>query len=125
MSFGQNLKYLREINHVTQVQLANHLQVTRSTIAGYETKGKQPDYDKLRKIAAFFHVSIDFLLNGIQSDDSILPDYIVTKKINEHELKIAYHKLSKNSQQKLWDYMELLLLAEEHREDFKKEKGEQ
>ena len=65
MVFAQNLKYLREINHVTQEELASYLKVTRSTIAGYETKGKQPDYDRLSKIASYFHVSIDFLLNGI------------------------------------------------------------
>jgi len=112
MSFAQNLKYLRDINGITQDQLAAHLKVTRSTIAGYETKGKQPDYDKLCKIAAFFKVSVDFLIKGVDSEECYIPDYIVTKKISEHELTSAYRKLSKNSRQKLWEYLELLLLAE-------------
>ena len=112
MSFAQNLKYLRDINGITQDQLAAHLKVTRSTIAGYETKGKQPDYDMLCKIAAFFKVSVDFLIKGVDSEECYIPDYIVTKKISEHELTSAYRKLSKNSRQKLWEYLELLLLAE-------------
>ena len=116
MTFAQNLKYLREINDVTQDQLAIYLQVTRSTIAGYETKGKQPDYDKLSKIAEFFHVSIDFLINGSEADEECIPDHIVTQKISEHEFTVAYRKLSKASRKKLWDYINLLQLAE----DFKK-----
>ena len=45
MKFSSTLKELREQNHVTQNQLASHLKLTRSTIVGYETKGKQPDYE--------------------------------------------------------------------------------
>ena len=32
------------------------------TIAGYETKDKSPDYDKLKLIAQFFNVTTDYLL---------------------------------------------------------------
>ena len=113
MVFAQNLRYLREINHTTQEELASYLKVTRSTVAGYETKGKQPDYDKLLKIAAYFHVSVDFLLHGVRQDDQYIPDYIVTKKIGEHEFITAYRKLSKTSRQKHWDYLGLLQMAEQ------------
>ena len=61
MKFSSTLKELREQNHVTQNQLASHLKLTRSTIAGYETKGKQPDYERLLQIADYFHVSVDYL----------------------------------------------------------------
>ena len=56
MKFASTLKLLREQNHVTQKELADYLKVTRSTIAGYETKGKQPDYERLLRIAAYFGV---------------------------------------------------------------------
>ena len=68
MTFGQNLKYLREIHHVKQDDLAAYLKVTRSAIAGYETRGKQPDYEKLIHIAKYFNVSVDYLLTGKQTD---------------------------------------------------------
>lgn len=50
MNFGNNLKDLRETWNITQGQLAEYLQVSRPTIAGYETKSRQPDFEKLEKI---------------------------------------------------------------------------
>ena len=38
MPFSEKLKKLREENHYTQKYVAKHLNVARSTIAGYETK---------------------------------------------------------------------------------------
>lgn len=64
MSFGTRLKKIRTASHVTQQELADYLNVTRPTIAGYETKGKEPDYKTLSMIAAYFNVSIDYLLSG-------------------------------------------------------------
>ena len=49
MNFGNNLKDLRETRNVTQGQLAEYLQVSRPTIAGYETKSRQPDFEKTRE----------------------------------------------------------------------------
>ena len=54
MGFSKRLKLLRKNADVTQDELAQYLQVSRSTIAGYETKNRQPDYDKLYMIAQFF-----------------------------------------------------------------------
>lgn len=62
-NFGETIKNLRKNNNITQAQLAQALSVGRPTIAGYETKGKQPDYEKLQKLAQFFNVSVDYLLN--------------------------------------------------------------
>ncbi len=62
MIFGERLKSLREEKGFTQQDIANILGVGRATIAGYETKGKQPDYEKLMKLAEFFNCSIDYLL---------------------------------------------------------------
>lgn len=62
MSFAEKLKALRSEKKVTQKQLAELLGVGRPTIAGYETKGKQPDFDKVIEIAEYFNVSIDYLI---------------------------------------------------------------
>ncbi|MEJ8555139.1 helix-turn-helix domain-containing protein [Tepidibacter sp. Z1-5] len=62
MPFGDILKLLRENRGLTQQGLADVLGVGRATIAGYETKGKQPDYEKLKIIANYFNVTIDYLL---------------------------------------------------------------
>lgn len=62
VSFGERLKQLRVKNNVTQQELADYIGVGRPSIAGYETKKKHPDYDKLKLIAQFFNVSTDYLL---------------------------------------------------------------
>ena len=66
MNFSNNLRTLRREKHVTQKQLEAHLCLSRSTIAGYETKSHQPDFATLEKLADFFEVSIDYLIIGNQ-----------------------------------------------------------
>ena len=116
MTFAQTLKYLREIHHVTQEDLAACLKVTRSTIAGYETKGKQPDFEKLLKIASFFQVSLDYLLGNQQQTGAIqdLSNDSSQTLLNEYELTFvsSLRELSAPSRQKLLDYLNLLQVYE-------------
>ncbi|MCM1498846.1 MAG: helix-turn-helix domain-containing protein [Clostridium sp.] len=72
-SFATRLKKLRNTRNVTQQDLADYLNVTRPTIAGYETKGKEPDYHTLFMIAAYFDVSVDYLLTGRDFPNSLTP----------------------------------------------------
>lgn len=69
MSFGENLSNLRKDKNVTQDQLASYLKVSRSTIAGYETRNREPEYYILAKIADYFQVSTDLLLGHSTSQD--------------------------------------------------------
>lgn len=64
MNFSNNLRALRRDKNITQKQLATHLCLSRSTIAGYETKSHQPDFSTLEKLATYFEVSIDYLITG-------------------------------------------------------------
>ena len=59
MSFSKKLKMLRLENEMTQDYVASRLNVARSTIAGYETKNRQPSHEKLAALANLFHVTID------------------------------------------------------------------
>ena len=64
MNFSNNLKTLRKRKNVTQKQLATFLCLSRSTIAGYETKAHQPDFVISEKLATYFEVTIDYLITG-------------------------------------------------------------
>ena len=64
MNFSNNLRILRREKNITQKQLASYLCLSRSTIAGYETKSHQPDFATLEKLATYFEVSIDYLITG-------------------------------------------------------------
>lgn len=83
MSFAVRLKKLRNARNVTQQDLADYLNVTRPTIAGYETKGKEPDYNTLFLIASYFDVSIDYLLSGRDFPDSLNPSSTEFDKLYE------------------------------------------
>jgi len=78
MDFSQRLKLLRNINKTTQEDLAKYLGVGRATIAGYETKGTQPSFESLFKIADYFNVSIDYLLGRTDIKEPV--DDVIEKK---------------------------------------------
>lgn len=120
MNFAGNLKYLRETRNITQEQLAEYLQVSRPTIAGYETKSRQPDFERLEKISQFFNVSIDYLLTG----SDLTTDANVLKKTNEKSIDqnvlSGYRKLSLESKQDTLKYIELLQLRDEKQRNEKR-----
>lgn len=60
--FGDRLKELREDQGMTQTDLANLLNISRTSISGYETEANDPSIDILIKIADIFNVSLDYLL---------------------------------------------------------------
>lgn len=62
MTFSIRLKELRNSKKLTQEQIANELNIKRSTYAKYETGENQPDHDTLQNLADFFNVSVDYLL---------------------------------------------------------------
>ncbi len=99
MNFAETLKMLREARDVTQAQLAAYLKVSRPTIAGYETKNHQPDYEKLVKIAEFFEVTVDFLLTGNNTDRTNPLD---------REIQIACASLSASKKQDVLRYIKYL-----------------
>lgn len=95
MNFANNMKNLREEQNITQEQLADYLKVSRSTIAGYETKSRQPDFEKLEKISEFLHVSIDYLLTGKECKIAIInPQMAYSEKFLNREVLGGYQKLS-------------------------------
>lgn len=56
------LKELRKKKNVSQLKLAMDLQLNQNAISRYETSQREADYATLIKIADYFDVSIDYLL---------------------------------------------------------------
>ena len=64
MSFGKNLQYLRQLSkNMTQEALAERLGLSRSAVGMYERGQREPNLKTLGKIAAFFHVDMNYLLD--------------------------------------------------------------
>lgn len=62
MSFGTNLKKIRQDNNLTQEELAKKIDTSRSNIANYENDKNMPSIDILEKLSEIFNCSIDYLL---------------------------------------------------------------
>ena len=69
---GDQLKYLRKKNKLTQQQVASSLNIPRSTYALFELGRREPNLDLLVRLANFFGVSVDLLLFGENTIDSII-----------------------------------------------------
>ena len=60
--FGEIIKALRLSYNLNQVQLAGELNVSKQTISNWENNNILPSIEMLIKIACFFSVSTDYLL---------------------------------------------------------------
>ena len=56
------LRYLRKHNNISQLKLAMDLSLNQNSISRYENGEREAGYDLLIKIADYFNVSIDYLL---------------------------------------------------------------
>ena len=60
--FADKLKELRKENEWSQKELADRLQITRASVASWETNRAEPSLTDLCRIAALFDESTDYLL---------------------------------------------------------------
>lgn len=63
MEFSEKLYRLRIAKGIYQKELAVYLHVSVGTVSNYENGVHSPDLKTLSKIAEFFHVSVDYLLD--------------------------------------------------------------
>ena len=83
MSFGTNLKKIRQDNNLTQEELAKKINTSRSNIANYENDKNMPSIDVLEKLSKVFNCSTDYLLGK---------SHIRNYDKDEQEFRFAYHK---------------------------------
>ncbi len=60
----ERLRYLRREQNLSQVELARIFDVHQSAVCQWESGRANPDFEKLKKIAAFFGVTVDYLLES-------------------------------------------------------------
>lgn len=73
-NFYKRLKHLRTINHLTQLELANMLNIERSTLSSYETGRRYPTLVILIRIADVFDVSVDYLIGREKNNIRVMTD---------------------------------------------------
>ncbi|SDC02206.1 DNA-binding transcriptional regulator, XRE-family HTH domain [Paenibacillus sp. UNCCL117] len=67
MKLGKRISQLRETRQLTQGELAQILGVTRAALSHYENDRRQPAYDTLKKIAQYFSVSVEYVMEEVES----------------------------------------------------------
>lgn len=63
MNFSYRLRSLIEERNLTQKQVAINLNIAPSTMGGYVQGSSEPDFETLKRLAKYFDVSTDYLLN--------------------------------------------------------------
>ncbi len=89
MTFSTNLRALIEERNLTQKTIANDLNIAPSTMGGYVQGTSEPDFEILKRVADYFHVSTDYLLGR--------PDIKTNDRI-ERELLRIFRSLTPNEQ---------------------------
>ena len=89
MYLSTNLKFLRQREGTTQTELARTLDLTRTTLIGYE-KSVQPPFAKLIRISDYFKVSLDAL---IKYDLSKLSEFQLSEIDRGMDIDITGQKL--------------------------------
>lgn len=106
--FSERLKRLRMEKGITQKELADRLHISRSTIAGYESLGKEPDGEKLCALADFFGVSVDYLLGGTDSREPINQPPAAAQRPAEAAIAEELGSLSDRQLDRLLGYIQAL-----------------
>lgn len=66
--FSERLRKIRKASGMTQQEIADHLNMQRSTYAYYETGATEPSLKRLIGIAKEFSISVDDLLGDLPKD---------------------------------------------------------
>lgn len=100
------LKILREERGINQQRLANELNVSQAMVSKYELGLSEPDIATIKRIADFFKVSADYLLE-ISNDKISVSSFGLTD--SEKEILLGYKRLDDVQKDKLRAYLKGLL----------------
>ena len=83
MTIGEKIFELRKEKGVSQETMAFELNVSRQAVSKWETDQSIPDLDKIKLLAEYFDVSIDYIVNDISySEEVVEKDNVDLNKYN-------------------------------------------
>lgn len=105
---GNRLKKLRLEKKLTQLQIAQKVNISEARYNLYENNKRQPDYELLKSLAEVLETTTDYLLgndNTTKTINSVIPDNELADKLsvlieNEHA-KVLFDKLGELSDEEL------------------------
>lgn len=104
LNIGNKLKDLRIAKDVSQKDIADYLSITRSAYGMYESNVRVPPCDVLIKLATYFNITTDFLLDMPQSNKPVN----VEELVKTHQVMYRRKRLSDNEKALLLRVMQAL-----------------
>lgn len=95
---GSNLRHLREVAGLTQMEVASHLHISYQQVQKYETGANRLPIDKLFQLKHLYDIPYDAFFNGANSnvkcgqakfglDSQIVSSVVKLHKLQDHVLK--------------------------------------
>lgn len=98
LSFGAVLQKYRNLNNLSQPELADIMGVSRNTITNWETNKSRPEIEAIRQLCIFLGIPINELLGlsddlvPSSSENTLLKQY---RQLNSSNQRIVAHLISK------------------------------
>ena len=92
MKFGDVLKEYRTSRGYTQAKLANELHVSQMAISTWENGTREPNFETVRQIAAFFNAPVSAFMQNADSTNRELADVIADLMNQNPKIRILFEK---------------------------------
>lgn len=113
---ADKLKKLRSDSGMTQAEFADVFSISNGTIAMWETGKRTPDIEMIKRIANYFHVSVDYLV-GNETENEKDP-------VSENDIKFALFHGAEGITDEMYaevkQFAEMVKLREENKRKDKK-----
>lgn len=91
-NIAENIMYFRQKYDWSQTQLAEKLNISRSTVSKYEGGRQIPDLNTLKRISEVFDTTLDQLVGLPVPKDALLREFDQVYQSNKHT-KISQHDM--------------------------------
>ncbi len=102
------IRELMEQSGINAKQLTTELGISNSSFTDWKKGKGHPSLETVKKIADYFNVSIDYLVNGEEFSGAIVLDF---SNSEDKELLDKFHALSPELRAKLLGYIDGMLAA--------------
>ncbi len=85
---SENIRKFRKLRHLSQVELAESLHVSKQCVSNWENDNILPSVEMLMKLAKFFGISTDALL-GSETHNSVCVDGLTVLQVEHVKALVA------------------------------------
>lgn len=92
----KRLKNLRIEKNKTQEEVAEFLEISRPAYSRYESSEREPDFSTLKKLAQYFGVTVDYLLEN-ETPAEVPPNFPARLKYLREQKGVSYEQMANDT----------------------------